>query len=343
MKRRIFRFTAWTMTVLLVFVLVSVFALAAPFSDSIRQSETVNDTTEYTTAADYTNDYITYQSRTLVSAHRAGSTLAPENTISAFKSCLENGGKYTVDVLEFDLHLTADGHLILLHDDTLDRTSNCTEIFNETEIKPITKTLSQLKLLNMAENFVDERGEYPYRGLRGGDIPADCKIATLEEVLDYTENARSDGSLSYIIEIKNSDAAGRASADLLYSILSERGLLNRAIIGTFNGDITDYLDEKYPDIIRSAGIIEVLRIFICYLLNRDLESVKYEVLQVPYVSYFPFLGSAKFIKYAHGYNIACQFWTINDGGDMRKLIANGADCIITDNPKLGYDVIESIF
>ena len=63
------------------------------------------------------NPYITFDdaSGLYLSAHRAGGDLAPEETKSAFRLCME-ATDYKVDVLEFDLHLTADNHLVLLHD-----------------------------------------------------------------------------------------------------------------------------------------------------------------------------------------------------------------------------------
>lgn len=68
-------------------------------------------------------------------------------------------------------------------------------------------------------------------------------------------------------------------------------------------------------------------------MNRDLGTVKYNVLQIPYLSWFPFLGSKSFIDYAHKYGIACQFWTINEASQMETLIktARTALCPTTRN------------
>lgn len=90
------------------------------------------------------------------------------------------------------------------------------------------------------------------------------------------------------------------------------------------------------------GMSEVLKIFLSYLMNRDLGTVKYNVLQIPYMNWFPFLGSKSFIDYAHKYGIACQFWTINEASQMETLIKNGADCIMSDNPKLLYEVANRV-
>ena len=124
-------------------------------------------------------------------------------------------------------------------------------------------------------------------------------------------------------------------------------MFDKVVVGTFNGDISDYFDYLNANVYngkinRSAGILEVLKIFLSYLMNRDLGTVKYNVLQIPYMNLFPFLGSKSFIDYAHKYGIACQFWTINEASQMETLIKNGADCIISDNPKLLYEVADRV-
>ena len=116
-----------------------------------------------------TNPYIT-NDVAMVSAHRAGSILAPENTMNAFELGIEEAaasGGYTVDIWEFDLHITKDEQLILLHDHTLDRTSNSAEVFGKKDARPEDYTLEELKQLNMGYNF-ERDGEYPFRGLRRG-------------------------------------------------------------------------------------------------------------------------------------------------------------------------------
>ena len=133
-----------------------------------------------------TNPYIA-DDVAMVSAHRAGSIVAPENTLNAFKLGIEEAttGGYTVDIWEFDLHITKDGELILLHDHTLDRTSNSRQVFGVKDARPEDYTLEQLRELNMGYNF-ELDGEYPFRDLAAADITAqDLRVCTLEEVLDY--------------------------------------------------------------------------------------------------------------------------------------------------------------
>lgn len=313
----------------LLIVIIAMFTASAP---------RVAPVTEY----NGDNKYITFDTENgcMLSAHRAGGTLAPENTLNAMENCMT--ASYVVDVLEFDLHITKDGQLILLHDDTLNRTSDAEEIFGEKKCKPSNHTLQELKRLNMGENYEDINGNYPYRGLRGDDVPDDLRVATLAEVLDYTEGVRNDGSLHYIIEIKDGDDNGRKATDELYRIMVEKGILDRTVIGTFQGEITEYMDEKYPTITRSASIAEVLDFYYAFIFDIDLDKKAYgfEVLQIPYKLFGLNMGFKSIIDYAHHYGIAVQYWTINDPKEIRELIERGADCIMTDDPATAHEIIK---
>ena len=284
----------------------------------------------------------------MVSAHRAGSSVAPENTLHAFELGIEEAttGGYKVDIWEFDLHITADEQLILLHDHTLDRTSDSEKVFGVKDARPEDYTLAELKKLNMGHNF-ELNGEYPFRDLSPEQVAdAGLDVCTLGDVLDYMESnearaAAPDGGFSYIIEIKNSGKLGERAADLLYAELSSRGLLPYVVFGTFNQNVSDYVDAHYPDMLRSSSICEVLDFWLAYLTGADLSKrgVGYCALQIPYSSSISFLGTKGLIEYAHKYNIAVQYWTINEEEDMRHLQSIGADCIMSDKPDLCYSVL----
>lgn len=284
----------------------------------------------------------------MVSAHRAGSLVAPENTLHAFELGIEEAttGGYKVDIWEFDLHITADEQLILLHDHTLDRTSDSKQVFGVKDARPEDYTLAELKKLNMGYNF-ELNGEYPFRYLTPEQVAdAGLDVCTLGDVLDYMESdearaAAPDGRFSYIIEIKNSGKLGERAADLLYAELASRGLLPYVVFGTFNQNVSDYVDAHYPDMLRSSSICEVLDFWLAYLTGADLSKrgVGYCALQIPYSSSISFLGTKGLIEYAHKYNIAVQYWTINEEEDMRHLQSIGADCIMSDKPDLCYSVL----
>ncbi len=267
----------------------------------------------------------------LISAHRAGGDLAPEETLKAFELCMQ-ATNYRVDIVEFDLHLTKDEKLVLLHDDTVNRTSNATEAYGDKKVKVKDKTLTELKELNFGENFQALDGSYPYRGLRGADIPENVKILALDEILTYLTSVRSD--LRYIIEIKDGGKTGEKATDILCATLKRFGIEDQVILGTFKDNVTRYMTKNYSHISRSASIAEVFGFYFSFLYGVKDVKTDFNVLQIPMGNDVIYnLATPEFIAYAHAHGIAVQYWTINDKDDIRNLIASGADAIITDNPE----------
>lgn len=283
-----------------------------------------------------TNPYIV--DKTMVSAHRSGAGIMPEETMMAFKNCVENES-FNTDVFEFDLHITKDGVLILLHDDTLDRTSDCEEVFGEEDVRPEDKTYEEIMQLNMGAKFEDENGNMPYADLKGDEVPDDLRIVTLDQILDYLN---AEGDYHYIIEIKNGGDLGKQALDILYSTLEERNMLDRVVFGTFKGEISKYADEEYPQLMRSSSIVEVLGFYFKALVGSDNLDVNYVALQIPYKLAGFNLGTAKIINYAHENNLAVQYWTINDEAEIEYLVSIGADCIMSDYPDVAYQVVEQL-
>ena len=109
----------------------------------------------------------------------------------AFEKMLEENDEYGVDTYEFDVSLTADGELIVLHNLTYDATSNAVEAFGRENVKASELTFEEAQVLNMGENF-EINGEYPYRGLRGDDIPYNLRVAKCETTIDYIEANSGD-------------------------------------------------------------------------------------------------------------------------------------------------------
>ncbi|MBE6658137.1 MAG: hypothetical protein E7604_06815 [Ruminococcaceae bacterium] len=276
---------------------------------------------------------------TAISAHRSGGGIAPENTMMALKNCAENPD-FSISVFEFDLHITADGYLILLHDDTLDRTSDAETVFGETEVRPENKTLAELKTLNMGAKFKNDAGEMPFAALTGDAVPKDLRILTIDETLDYL---CAMGEYDFIIEIKNSGDLGRRGVDTLCAVLEKRNLFDRVAFGTFHEEISRYVDETYPMLSRSTSIDEVISFYIAALTNSKTYEPPCTVLQIPFTAKYLNmginLGTAQVINYAHSHNMAIQYWTINNEDDMRYLVSMGADCIMTDYPDRLYRVM----
>ncbi|MEE1137152.1 MAG: glycerophosphodiester phosphodiesterase family protein [Acutalibacteraceae bacterium] len=293
---------------------------------------------------DCTNPYISEYLDPDIAAHRSGAGLAPQNTLMAFENIVENSD--CVDTLEFDVQVTKDGELVLHHDLTYDGTSNATELFGRKNIFVSSLTLEEAMQLNMGENFKGN-GDYPYRGLRGDDIPYNLHIATCDGVMDYVE-ANADKEYRYIIEIKSIGINGRKAVDKLYSVITERNLQDRVIWSTFAPDVSAYMKSEYPEIARTADAIEAVQFYFYFRMNWNLQDVSpsYTALQIPYGSSafdnLINLGTREMLNYAHSNDIAVQYWTINDEDEVKTLALNGADCIITDNPERVYDAVQEV-
>ena len=149
--------------------------------------------------------------KTTIMAHRGGIFWAPENTLAAYKKCSDNNMDW-----ETDLRLTADDEIILMHDNTLDRTTNARAVFGDTNIHVNSKTLAQIKTLDAGSHFSSE-----YAGE---------KIPTLDEFLDYFVNyapANSVISMDTKIDGFSTDPAVYQS---IIDKISARNLFDRVFI-----------------------------------------------------------------------------------------------------------------
>ncbi len=301
--------------------------------------------TEVVIYEDAENAYINEYGNPDISAHRSGAGVAPQNTLMAFEKMLENVDDFGVDTFEFDVQLTKDGELILLHDLTFDATSDAVEKYGRKFVYASQLTYEEARELNLGENF-KLNGEYPYRGLRGDDIPDNLRVAKCEEIIDFIEANDNGKDYRYIIEIKSMGKDGKEAADKLYEIISERNMKDRVIWATFQPDVSDYMAAEYPDMPRSADVIEAIQFYVYSRMDWNLDdlNVGYVALQVPYGDSAAGLintGTKAFINYAHKYDIAVQYWTINDADAAEYLINNGADTIMSDYPDMVWDIVEA--
>lgn len=300
--------------------------------------------TEVVLNEDAVNPYITEYKDPDVSAHRSGAGIAPQNTLMAFEKVIEENNTLGVDTFEFDVQITADGELIVLHDLTYDSTTNAVEYFGRKNVYASELTFEEAQVLNLGENFCID-GEYPYRGLRGDDIPYNLRVAKCEDIIDFIEANSNGKEYRYIIENKGEGEEGKRAADRLYTVITERNLQDRVIWATDEQDVSKYMEETYPEISRSANVLEVLCFYIFCRLDWDLEELDpaYVALQIPYgqsaAGGIINLGTKQVINYAHKYDIAVQYWTINDADDVKYLTENGADCIMTDYPQMAFEAI----
>ncbi|MCU0238425.1 MAG: glycerophosphodiester phosphodiesterase [Pyrinomonadaceae bacterium] len=246
-------------------------------------------------------------SSVLVFAHRGGGGLYPENTLEAFKFSADLG----VDVLELDVHLTTDGKLVVLHDSTVNRTTN-----GNGKVKEL--TLAELKNLDAGYQFSTDNGQtFPFRN-------KNIKIPTLEEIFDALPDK------NFNIEPKQSEPS---MIKPLCDTLRERKATERVIIGSFRQQVLDEFRQICPEVATSASPSEALKFLFYQKIGlAETYSPKMQALQVP-----ESLGSFKavtkdFVESAHKSNLQVHVWTINETVDMQRLIDIGVDGIMTDYP-----------
>ena len=276
----------------------------------------------------------------VISGHRGGMVTGfPENCIESFEKTLTMMPSF----FEIDPRMTKDSVIVLMHDATLDRVSDAAAVFGAENVLVRDKTLSELKQLNMAAQFVTDAGEAPYAGLHGEAVPDELRILSLDEVLDYLTAA---GEFRYIIEIKDGGETGLAAADQLYATLKERGLLDRVIIGSFRDEVAAYITANYPDTHRSASPEVVVQFYFAALTGKKDFTCSYYVLQLPFgdarESYGLNLGTTTIINFAHAHDLAMQYWTVNDEADLAYLASVGAAALITDYPDRAAAVLQGM-
>ncbi|MDQ3183205.1 MAG: glycerophosphodiester phosphodiesterase [Actinomycetota bacterium] len=248
-------------------------------------------------------------------AHRGASSLAPENTIKAFRLAVEAGA----GGLELDVHLTRDGHVVVLHDATVDRTTDGEGPVSE-------MTIDELCGFDAGYNFsLDGELARPYRG-RGVRVP------TLEEVL------REFPGVAVNIDIK----AGRPGIEgAVFGVLREADALGRVlVVSTPHATVKRFRKVSGGHVSTGASKWEIGVFYLLSRLRLDrLVRPAYDALQVPLRHRGITLVTSRFIRAAHDRGVRVDVWTINQANEMRRLLDLGADVIMTDRPRTLAEVL----
>ena len=262
--------------------------------------------------------FFTQQDGVMVIAHQGGEWLRPSNTLAAFDNAMELG----VDVLEMDIHQTQDGVIILMHDATVDRTTDGSGAIKE-------MSFDEIRALDAGYYWTDDDGAtYPYRG-QGIQVP------TLEELFQRYPDMRMN------IEIKQeTPSMVRPFCQLIH----DYNMQDKILVATFHQATVEEFREDCPDVITSMVEPEIQLFF---GLNAAYLGALFQApgtaFQVPLTSSLPVIGEVdviteRFVRVAHSHNIQVHAWTINDPAEMERLIALGVDGIITDRPDLLLEV-----
>ena len=239
-------------------------------------------------------------------AHQGGRGIWPENTLYAFEKALALG----VDVLEMDLRATSDGVIVVMHDDTVDRTTNGSGRVDSL-------TLAEVRELDAGYRFEDASGQFAFRG-QGLIVPM------LEEVLSRFGKARLN------LEMKE------FTPDLAVTfcrLLEESGATDGVLVASFGHDAMSAFRQACPSVATSATLREGL---ILYQLSRMHLASLYRspavALQIPEALGERELLEPQLLELASAFNVKVQVWTVNEESDMKRLLDMGVQGILTDYP-----------
>jgi glycerophosphoryl diester phosphodiesterase len=284
------------------------------------------------------NPFLAKDGKPLVMAHAGGKGVYPDNTMAAYQYAFDLG----VDVLEMDVQMTKDGIPVLTHGQNETgnaiQHSNCDLVVWEENYNDLYNDC------NFAYTYQEADGTYLYRDMTSLEWQAaKVYLPTLEEVF------QSFGQdILYNIEIKaDADAPREATADAVVALIEAYDLVDYVLLATAFDDISEYILDTYPDIMLSmsigSAIDSVVNIYTVTTLFRG--KPKFAAMQVPTSYDLPVIGNFKTNRWMiiyglHQQDVAMHFWTINDEDEMRRLINQGVDGIITDYPELLMSILE---
>lgn len=239
-------------------------------------------------------------------AHRGAAGLAPENTLAAFRKAIALGA----DAAELDLQATGDGVVVVIHDDTVDRTTDGRGRIGDL-------TLAEIKRMDAGVKFG--------AAFRGERIP------TLRELIDLVK-AAGNPQFRLNLEIKFAEGRKGQPPDLeerVLAVLRESGFLDRVITQSFHHASAAKMKRLAPGI--PAGLL---------VGQRKQPADPVAAVRQHGVNYYAphhSLVTSDLLRMLHGAGIAVVTWTVNDPADMRRLIIAGlgtlpGDGIISDFP-----------
>ena len=250
-----------------------------------------------------------HYNKQLIFAHRGGRSMGPENTVYTFQKALNSGAH----ILEIDVRLTRDGHLVVIHDASVDRTTDGSGTVGSL-------SRDEIGRLDAAFDFSTDGGQsFPLRN-HGMTVPL---LAELFQRFPTTPMN---------IELKDDSFA---AAETLCGLLTEVGKTRQTIVASFHSKMIRHFRSICPDTPTAATAGEIYWfVFFSWLHLENLYRPHAAALQVPKEAYGIQLITRRFIEAAHRQNLRVHVWTINDPKEKQELFNMGVDGIITDYPQI---------
>ncbi|ANE85826.1 glycerophosphodiester phosphodiesterase [Bacillus cereus] len=243
-------------------------------------------------------------------AHRGASAYAPEHTIAAYQLGQQMNGDY----IEIDLQMTKDGHLVAMHDETVNRTTNGTGLVKE-------HTLEEIKKLN-AGSFFNEK----HPSLAKKDFE-DAKVPTLEEIIETFGNGAN-----YYIETKSPDEYAGMEEKLL-EIIKHYEISDNVIIQSFSEESL----QKIHSLDVTLPLVQLLPYKKAVQLT-ELEIKKYKTYCIGLGMNYKYIDSA-YVKRIKKHGLEVHPFTVDNEKDMKKLLLWGVDGMFTNDPDRLHSIL----
>jgi glycerophosphoryl diester phosphodiesterase len=249
-------------------------------------------------------------SPTLHIAHRGGALVAPENTLLAFEQAVRT---YRTDMLELDVQLTADGVLMVAHDDTLDRCTNAQGDLSQ-------YTAAELRQVDAGFRFTPDGGRtYPFRE-KGVRIP------TLAEVLGTFDGLRLN------IELKRPQPGIEAR---FAEQVRQADAVNRVCVGSADDALAERLVLALPEAAHFYPVMGLTSFVMAVRQgHRPPDDPRFCVLDMPLEYAGMRLVDEVLVQTAREHGRWVNVWTVDDEDDMRALVRLGVGGVMTDRPDL---------
>jgi glycerophosphoryl diester phosphodiesterase len=242
--------------------------------------------------------------RPLIFAHRGASKVAPENTMPAFEAAIRLGA----DGVEMDVQYSSDGHLVVIHDLTLEALTN--------GIGRVTaQPLGTLRALDAGSHF--------------GPQFAGTRIPLLDEVLDLLR-----GRLLVNVELKAADTASAGIGADVAAAVRAHGMADQVVVSSFNPFALRRAKQAGPEIECALLLAHDLPAWMRWGLTRRYsraDGIHPEALMV----------DAAYVSWASKAHLPVRVWTVDDEAEMRRMVALGVDAVITDVPDLMVELTHS--
>jgi glycerophosphoryl diester phosphodiesterase len=245
--------------------------------------------------------------------HRGAAGTHPENTLESFRAASDLGVEY----LEFDIHMTRDGEIVVSHDDHLDRTCGRAGLIRD-------MTLVDLATADAGRMFSTDDGvTFPFRD-RGVRVPR------LADILAAFPD------MKIVLEIKQTTPI--LVAQTLW-LIDAANMRRRILIASEHQEPLDEVRRLAPEIPTNFSYLESGGFFQAMAARDGKYKPPGAALQIPrqYESWQ--LVTPESIEFAHSLGLEVHVWTVNDPIEMNELLDMGVDGLISDFPGRALDVL----